>query len=128
MEEIEYADLEWAKECEVGEITSKPIGGKLFDIISINDLDDQLLRESCTKNDAAGIPDFDDVEYKIQLLLKVVVKPKLTREMINLIRLNKKSGIYGQLVREAMDVSGIGMGLIEIEKEKNSEGPTESSA
>jgi hypothetical protein len=105
--ETEYADLKWSEECEVGDVETRIIGGRKWDIISINDLDDQLLRESCKSENAIGIVDYDNDKYQEKLLLKVIVKPKLTRELINNIRKNKKSGLYAKLIHEVMDISGV---------------------
>lgn len=128
MEETEYADMEWAKECEVGEVVTKIINGKNWDIQTINDIDDQLLRDKATKKDSSGTYiDFRIEEYKLQLLLKCVVKPKLTRGFVEELRRNKLSGNYTNLVSEVMKLSGTDISISEQDKEKNLESPTEST-
>ena len=128
MEEIEYADLEWAKECDVGDAITIIIDGRKFDIESINDIDDQLLRDKSMKKDSTGaIVDFKTDEYKAQLLLRCIVNPKPTRLFIEEMRKNKLSGHYTQLVAEVMKHSGTDINVYEQDKEKNSESPTEST-
>ena len=117
--EIPYADLEWAKENETGQTRTIIIDKHKFDIVSINDLDDQLLRDKCTTTDSTGIPDIDINEYKQQLLMKCVVKPKMSKQFVDFLRTNKKSGTYTKLINEVMAFSGTGLSLLEIEEEKN---------
>jgi hypothetical protein len=117
--EIEYASLEWAKEKEVGGIVTRTILGQKWDIQTINDLDDQLLRERATEKKAGLIMDFKSDEYKVQLLLKCIVKPHITRDFVTELRRNKLSGRYSELVSEVMKVSGINIDDYEMDKEKN---------
>ena len=127
-EEIPYADMEWAQKCEVGEIVTRTINGRKWDIKTINDLEDQLLRDKATDKDSTGtVVDFKAEEYKVQLLLKCIVKPTVTRAFIVELRKNKLSGNYTNLVAEVMRLSGTDIDMYEREKEKNSGSPAESS-
>jgi hypothetical protein len=117
-ENIPYADDEYIDSVETGDVFTKNICGRLYDVKVLNDVEVEMASDGSTSYDGVGSADFDNTRFKIELVKASVVRPKLDEKKIQKLRENKKSGVFTALVKEIMELSGI-LDTNFVDEEKN---------